>query len=359
MFLKPDQEHIRELLAETITLLCCNGLHFKSEFSIDALIGITLDQNEVFLVSIKKTFQNAETGIAKELESVVGRERCTSWDFNDLGSSDVTKMLRNSSRERKIQPDESDKMSTQEHATNMSKTFESCDSKRPSNKRKHRTPSKFCLGQNELSGSILLEEIAYGNPAKRLTLDVPENSINCINTKDNIEYLDGRFAEMQELSESEDLEISRVSRTCESAKSCEANKAAKYKNHGEYELVHIKQEPVEKSLLPANRTVHCSNSKLCSKASFGRNNRGFLSSLYPSNSFYLQLQDSIPGCSSWNVHKSSDMTPLSYSSRNRWHLEPFEAQLAGKEVYLYFILLFFKVKLLYSTVPCERSHDVG
>lgn len=54
-YLKTDQQRIKELLSETIVLLCKNGLHFEKEFSIEALIAITLDQKDIFLVSIKET----------------------------------------------------------------------------------------------------------------------------------------------------------------------------------------------------------------------------------------------------------------------------------------------------------------
>ncbi len=55
MVRKQDQDHVRELLTEAITVLCRNGLGFKSELNIEALIGITLDKDDVFLVSIKET----------------------------------------------------------------------------------------------------------------------------------------------------------------------------------------------------------------------------------------------------------------------------------------------------------------
>ena len=50
-----DQQRVNDLLRETITLLCKNGLHFKKEFQIDGLIGITLDKNDVFLIKLKET----------------------------------------------------------------------------------------------------------------------------------------------------------------------------------------------------------------------------------------------------------------------------------------------------------------
>ena len=59
MVLKPEQERVRTLLVDTITLLCRNGLSFKTEFNINALIGITLDKEDIFLVDIRETIKNA------------------------------------------------------------------------------------------------------------------------------------------------------------------------------------------------------------------------------------------------------------------------------------------------------------
>ena len=60
MVLKSDQQRIKTLLQEAIPLLCKNGLSYQSEFSIEALIGITLDQNDVFLVNINERFCSVE-----------------------------------------------------------------------------------------------------------------------------------------------------------------------------------------------------------------------------------------------------------------------------------------------------------
>lgn len=61
MVLKADQLRVKALLAETITLLCKNGLHFKTKFSIEGLIGITLDDDDIFLVNINETIKAAES----------------------------------------------------------------------------------------------------------------------------------------------------------------------------------------------------------------------------------------------------------------------------------------------------------
>ena len=54
-----NRQRIKTLLTETITRLCVEGLKFKSEISVEALIGITLDQEDVFLISIKETIRPA------------------------------------------------------------------------------------------------------------------------------------------------------------------------------------------------------------------------------------------------------------------------------------------------------------
>ena len=54
MVLKPEQDRVRALMADTVSLLCKNGLHYTKEFSIEGLLGITLDRNQVFLVNINE-----------------------------------------------------------------------------------------------------------------------------------------------------------------------------------------------------------------------------------------------------------------------------------------------------------------
>ena len=53
-----EQERVKQLLSDTVKLLCRNGLTYNTKFSISALIGITLDDNDVVLVEIRETFTN-------------------------------------------------------------------------------------------------------------------------------------------------------------------------------------------------------------------------------------------------------------------------------------------------------------
>lgn len=54
-----DQERVRDLLTEAVMVLCKNGLSFDSEMCVEGLLGITLDKQNVFLVSIRETVSKA------------------------------------------------------------------------------------------------------------------------------------------------------------------------------------------------------------------------------------------------------------------------------------------------------------
>lgn len=339
MVLKPDQEHIRELLAETITLLCCNGLHFKSEFSIDALIGITIDQDEVFLVSIKETFQNGRAVHANKRQQtssrpIVNRETSSSCDFNDSGSSDISKRMWNSDKGQEVLVNDSGGKDIHQYS-NLTQNFNSRDPKLTGNKRKHRIPSKFGLGQKEMPDSISDGELAYGKSMKRLLIDTPESFVNRVDEKDSVRYLDDTFAMSEVLSKNKDLQRTHVrhGRINDLTESCEKDKElVELQDHDDCKFVQIKQEPVEKSLLPTNRMANGSNSRPHPAASLGRDACGLLSSVCSQNSFFLHLEDSIPGCSSWNAHESPDELNMSFQNRSRWLIEQIDTQPSEREV---------------------------
>ncbi|ESO04762.1 hypothetical protein HELRODRAFT_172434 [Helobdella robusta] len=55
MILSPDAENwLKTRLCETILLLCKSGLKFESQFSVDGLLAVTIDRNEVLLVNIRE-----------------------------------------------------------------------------------------------------------------------------------------------------------------------------------------------------------------------------------------------------------------------------------------------------------------
>ena len=69
MVLSADKERLKALLKDTITLLCRNGLAFKSKFSIEALIGVTLDEDDIFLISINELIQTELNNTLDESQS--------------------------------------------------------------------------------------------------------------------------------------------------------------------------------------------------------------------------------------------------------------------------------------------------
>ena len=54
MTMREDQEKVKALLTEAISVLCKNGLSYREEFTIEGLLGITLDNEDVFLVNINE-----------------------------------------------------------------------------------------------------------------------------------------------------------------------------------------------------------------------------------------------------------------------------------------------------------------
>ena len=60
MLLNEEQVKLRALLTEAITVLCKNGLSFRSEVSVEGLLGITLDNQHVFLIPLNETIKPEE-----------------------------------------------------------------------------------------------------------------------------------------------------------------------------------------------------------------------------------------------------------------------------------------------------------
>lgn len=56
-----DSSLVKALLTETIAMICKNSLSFRTELNIEALIGITIDRNDVFLVSIREAVSAPES----------------------------------------------------------------------------------------------------------------------------------------------------------------------------------------------------------------------------------------------------------------------------------------------------------
>ena len=60
MAMAEDVERIRMLLANTVGVLCRNSVNYNRELKIQGLIGVTLDSDQVFLVSINEMFNSSD-----------------------------------------------------------------------------------------------------------------------------------------------------------------------------------------------------------------------------------------------------------------------------------------------------------
>jgi len=83
--MKADQERVKTLLTDTVTLLCKNGLHFSEELKVQGLLGITLDNNDVFVVHINEIFK----GLVGAQVSGVHAEETSAIAAADSATSDL------------------------------------------------------------------------------------------------------------------------------------------------------------------------------------------------------------------------------------------------------------------------------
>jgi len=86
--MKPDHERVTKLLTDTVTLLCKNGLSYDRELRIQGLLGITVDCNEVFLVSINDSFSCSSASSLASVQSSVAHSAATASSQSRKRSSD-------------------------------------------------------------------------------------------------------------------------------------------------------------------------------------------------------------------------------------------------------------------------------
>ena len=58
--MKHDQERVKNLIMDTVKLVCRNGLSYNFELKVQGLIGITLDQEEVFIIHMDERMTCAD-----------------------------------------------------------------------------------------------------------------------------------------------------------------------------------------------------------------------------------------------------------------------------------------------------------
>ena len=103
--MKPEQECVRNILLDTVTLLCKNSLNFKRQLKVQGLLGITLDDDEVFLVHINEQFQDnigaSSVALSGHREGPATTAKLgAAGALRDTGSSDAYTGFRNRKRRR-------------------------------------------------------------------------------------------------------------------------------------------------------------------------------------------------------------------------------------------------------------------
>ena len=73
MVRKQEQDRMRVMLCEAINVLCKASLTYRCEFSVEGLIGVTIDNEEIFLININETIKNPDVvlNLAKKGNSPV------------------------------------------------------------------------------------------------------------------------------------------------------------------------------------------------------------------------------------------------------------------------------------------------
>ena len=141
--MRPEQQRVKQLLTEAVTLLCRNSLQFKEDVTVEGLLGITLDKSDIFLVSIHETIQHAlkEGATPSRVEKRIG-------DSNDDGHTPKKRRRRRGSREGSSSPPPSPSAQTDSQRDNplarlsdrvnikSEKTGDDSDSSQPEDGRK-------------------------------------------------------------------------------------------------------------------------------------------------------------------------------------------------------------------------------
>ena len=98
MELSDEQVRLRDLIKETIPLLCKNGLTYKGGVRIEALIGITIDEEQVFLVNLNERILTAATEKRQRMLDISQE----GGDPVSIGSADLSQKAREGNRQTAV-----------------------------------------------------------------------------------------------------------------------------------------------------------------------------------------------------------------------------------------------------------------
>jgi hypothetical protein len=84
-------ERVHSLIAKTVSLVCKSSLPFEKEIKVEGLLGITLDENQVFLIRIDEIFaklsgSSSEVSAVNYHEDRISAESRSQSEFTDIPS---------------------------------------------------------------------------------------------------------------------------------------------------------------------------------------------------------------------------------------------------------------------------------
>jgi len=66
--MREEQEKLKTLLQDTVTMLCKNSLLYAQSLRIEGVIGITVDNDDAFVVHINNTTEPAHDSLSQDME---------------------------------------------------------------------------------------------------------------------------------------------------------------------------------------------------------------------------------------------------------------------------------------------------
>ncbi len=63
MALEDVKSKLTNYLTEAVVEICKSGLSYRTQFSVEGLLGVTLDEDKVILININETVKNRFAGL--------------------------------------------------------------------------------------------------------------------------------------------------------------------------------------------------------------------------------------------------------------------------------------------------------
>lgn len=75
--MKADQARVRDLVTQTVTLMCKNGLDFSRDLRVEGLLAVTVDGTDIFVIHMdEKVTDRPSYGVgSRHAESIAGRQQ--------------------------------------------------------------------------------------------------------------------------------------------------------------------------------------------------------------------------------------------------------------------------------------------